>query len=131
MLDRVEPNNLKFREIVRELQLFRRTITGEFPFGEGSLLAKTLKKNLVAEQCSRYNREFYRVRVELVVSSLDQRLGLSREQHRRFVALIVEETPPLKRYGAYDAYAVIVQASKLPEDKLKSIFGDSRVGRTT
>jgi hypothetical protein len=59
--------------------------------------------------------------VEWVVSSWDRSSGLSREQRRRLVGLILEETQPLKRYGRYDRYAVIFQASRLPPDKLKSI----------
>ena len=119
ILDRVGRNVGELRAVVRELQAFQRTFTREFPFGGGSLLAKTLKKNLIAEQYSRYNKEFYRSRVEQVVSSSDMGHRLGNEQHRRFVNLIVEETPPLKQYGEYDAHAVMFQASKLPEDKLR------------
>ena len=130
ILDRAVDNNVQLRAIVRDLQMLRREVlrrgvTTEFPFGEGSLLAKTLKKTLVAEQSSRHNKAFYRSRVEWVVTSSRMWLGLSQEEYRRFVALIVEETPPLKRYGDHDAQAVMFQASKLPEPKLKLIFDDA------
>jgi hypothetical protein len=51
---------------------------------------------------------------------------LSKEQHRRFVAVIVEETRPLKRYGELDDAAVMWQASRLPVAKLKPIFDDDQ-----
>jgi hypothetical protein len=125
ILDRPAENNVQLRSMVRELQMLRRSVLAEFPFGEGSLLAKTLKKNLAAEQGSRYNKAFYRSRVEWIVDSSSLRLNLSREERGRFVALILEETPPLKRYGDYDAQAVIFQASKLPRAKLEPILGEA------
>jgi hypothetical protein len=55
---------------------------------------------------------------------MDRRIGLNDAQRRRFATVIVERTRPLKRYGPYDFYAVLLQASRLPEDQLKPIFDE-------
>jgi hypothetical protein len=93
-------------------------------FGDGSLFAKTLWKTLNPEQRSRFGKEFYHSRVEWVVSFKDRSLGLSDEQHRQLVNLIVDETLPLRKYGQNDAYAVMYQASRLPEAKIRRILDE-------
>jgi hypothetical protein len=99
---------------------------GAYLFGETSLFAKTLEKTLTteqrAEQRAKDDPGTYRTRVEWMVSSLDFRLGLSPEQHERFVSVIAKETRPLQRYGSLDDQAVLLQASKLPEAKIRSMF---------
>jgi hypothetical protein len=52
---------------------------------------------------------------------------LSTEQHRRFVELIVNETPPIKNYGEYKAYAVMFQASRLPEERFERILDEKQL----
>ena len=96
-------------------------------FGGESLFAKTLKKTLTPEQVAAHDKNVYRSRVEWMVSLLDRALGLNAEQHRRFVALIVEETPPLKRYGNFDYDALLLQASRLPRGQIKPIFDDAQL----
>jgi hypothetical protein len=64
--------------------------------------------------------------VHWVVFPLDKQLRLSREQHRRFVATIVEKTRPLQRYGELEDEAILLQASELPEDTLKPIFTEAQ-----
>jgi hypothetical protein len=124
MLDRAQGDLGKVRAILLELRRDQRDpATGDL-FNDGSLFAKTLWKTLTPEHRSRFGKEFYRSRVEWVVSLKDRSLGLSDEQHRQLVDVIVEETIPLKRYGQYDAYAVMYQASRLPEAKLRRILDD-------
>ena len=128
MLNRARKDRMQFLAILQGRQTLEiRMRSGEARFGDGSLFAKTLKTTLACEQYAEHSRDVFRGRVESVVSSLDERLGLSREQHLRFVTLIVEETPPLKRYGDYDAYAVMFQMSKLPEAQLKRILDEGQL----
>jgi hypothetical protein len=123
--DRANVDHVQARVMLMELQPLR-TEWNRNPFGEESLLAKTLANTLTPEQHSRREKTVlassYRSRVEWVVFPLDRQLRLSREQHRRFVKVIVEETRPLKRYGELDDSAVLLQASWVPEDKLRPIF---------
>ena len=112
--------------IVQELQDFRQA-PHAYLFVDESMLAKTLKRTLTHEQVAAHEKDVYRLRVEWMVSLLDTALGLKAEQHRRFVTLIVEETPPLKRYGNFDYDALMLQASKLPQDKIRPIFDDAQL----
>ncbi len=120
---------MQFLAILQDRQALqmRTQRNDEGPFGDGSLFTKMVKTTLACEQFTERSRDVFRARVESVVSSLDEQLGLSREQHRRFVTLIVEKTPPLKRYGEYDAYAVIFQMSRLPEAQLKRILDEGQL----
>ncbi len=100
-------------------------------FGGESLFAKTLKSTLTTEQRACHEREqlaFYRSRVEWMVPQIHHGLQLSDEQRRRFVDAIVEETRPLEKYGKYDLLALLFQATRLPEGRLKTIFDDAQWG---
>ncbi len=112
--------------ILQELQAFQQA-PHAYLFGTESMLAKTLKKTLTPQQIAAHEKDIYQTRVEWMVTLLDTPLGLKAEQHRRFVTLIVEETPPLKRYGNFDYDAVMFQASKLPHDRLKRILDDAQL----
>jgi len=120
-LHRAGGNFNQIGPILQELQSFQQA-PHDYLFGNGSMLAKMLKKTLTPEQIAAHDKNFYRSRVEWMVSLLDPALGLKADQHRRFVTLIVEETLPLKRYGSFDYDAVMWQASRLPRDKIKPIF---------
>ena len=120
-MNRARDDRAQFIALLRELQTKQRqmvTIFSENPFNSTSLLGKTLKTTLTNERIGKDAKELYRSRVDAVVSQFDERFGLSRAQHRRFVTLIVEETPPLRFYGEYTTYAVMFQLSRLSEAKL-------------
>jgi hypothetical protein len=98
-------------------------------FGSGSLFHKTLLTTLRPEQMTHYGqidrerRVFrYRARVELCVAQLDAVTGLSDQQRRRLVQLILDNTRPPKSFGQFGNYVVLVQMSRLPEETLKSLF---------
>ena len=57
---------------------------------------------------------------------LDKRLNLNADQHRRLVTLVVEETPPLLRYGSFDYDAIMFQMSRLPREKLRQALDESQ-----
>jgi hypothetical protein len=82
------------------------------------MLAKTLKKSLTAEQVAWSDKTVYRERVEWLAGLLNKRLKLSADQHRRVINLLVEGTPPLKRYGSFDYDAIMFQMSRVPKEKL-------------
>ncbi len=100
-------------------------------FGDESMLAKTLKKNLTPEQVAWSDKNIYRARVEWMTGLLDKRLNLNGDQHRRLVNLLVEETPPLKRYGSFDYDAIMFQMSGLSREKLRSALDESQCRELT
>jgi hypothetical protein len=122
----------KFNEFYQELQPLQLTLSSG-PFGEGSIFLKTLKSTLNDEQAAKYQKVIldkkmfrYRSKVELAVAMLDNSVGLSAEQRRKFVKVLLEDTQPPRKFGQYDYYVVMYQASKLPEAKLKPIFDDAQ-----
>lgn len=124
----VKTDQNRIQELFREIQPFQVTLR-DGPFGETSFFAKTLKNTLTSEQQARFEvseRErrlsFYRAAVELVVTELDETLVLRAAQRRQLVELLLEETEPPARFGQYDVYVVLVQAARLPEEKLKPLF---------
>jgi hypothetical protein len=124
-LDRTAEDPVRAHSVFLEVQTLQREIQQNY-FEEGSLFAKTLKKVLTPGQHARHERDFYRSRVDRFISFLDRPLRLSHDQHRRFVAVVVDETHPLKKYGSFEYDAMMLQASRLPEEKLKPIFDASQ-----
>ena len=53
-------------------------------------------------------------------------MGLTADQRHRLVAVLAEETRAPKKFGRYDYQLVMLQASKLPEAKLRPIFSDDQ-----
>ena len=64
----------------------------------------------------------YQATVAWCVVQLDKSVGLSDEQRRRLVELLMKETRPPKRFGQNDYWYMMLQASKFPESKIKPIF---------
>jgi hypothetical protein len=106
-----------------------RNLPGDL-FGNGSMFAKTVATTVTSDQRTRAREieglSTYENRVHWVVFYLDKQLGLNQDQHRRFVNLIVKHTHPLEKYGRFDDEAVLLQASRLPEDQIKPIFKDAQ-----
>jgi hypothetical protein len=128
LLDRAGEDRLHFLAIFEELEALRHD-AHEILFIDGSLFAKTLKNTLSPAQSAQYKQDrldFYRTRVAWAVWFLGQRLRLSQDQRERFVALIVAESRPLRRYGPGDFSAILVQASRLPEAKLRPILDETQ-----
>jgi hypothetical protein len=98
-------------------------------FGDGSIFGKAIGKTLSADQAARYEsmrRERIagrrRAVIDWFVVHIDKGLGLSDEQRSRLVELLVKETPAPARYGQGDYWFLMYEMSRLPEDKLRSIF---------
>ena len=102
-------------------------------FGGQTLFAKTLSRQLSDSQRIAYEkyqdkRELarYRIRIRLIISMLDRAVSFNEEQRRRFTEITLAETRPPKRMGPHEYYAVMLQLSKIPEQKLKPIFDDAQ-----
>ena len=57
---------------------------------------------------------------------LETSMPLTVVQREKFMKVLLEETKPPKSIGNQPMYAVIYQASKLDENKLKPNFDDSQ-----
>jgi hypothetical protein len=97
--------------------------------GESSLFAKVLHRTLTPEQRKEFEagqRERLKARhaakVRLFVAIFEQSCPLKATQRDSLVELLLKETRPAKRSSEYDWYVVIIQAGKIPDEKLKSIL---------
>jgi len=118
----------KLGEIFQEIQPLQHEIRVGL-FGEGSIFFKTVNSTLDEDQNAKFEKLLrerrwfrYRAKINLVVASLDNAIGFSAEQRAQFVKLLTEETEAPLKFGQWDHFAVLYQASHLPEDKLKQIF---------
>lgn len=140
--DRVDEKRRKFlsvkrdqnniNEIFQEIQPLQFEIQGEH-FGDGSFFSKTLVRTLSTDQTAMYNKAMrermqfrYRAKVELAVAILDNAVGFTADQRKKFVDLVVKETEAPRRFGQYDYYVVLYQTAQIPEAKLKPIFDDNQ-----
>ena len=128
----VKNDQNKIGEIFQEIQPLQGVLNSG-PFQDDSIFSKAIRKTLDDAQNARYDkivaekRKFrYRAKVELVVATLDQVVGLRADQRRKFVTLILDETSPPSKYGQYDYYLVMYKASLIPEEKIKPIFDDAQ-----
>jgi hypothetical protein len=131
-IDGMKNDQNKINEIFQQIQPIQQELNTGL-FGQGSLFDKTVRTILTAEQAVHYRRadrqrrQFrYRAVVEQVVSTLDEVAALRDEQRQKLVALLLESTRPPRRFGQYDSYVVLLQISRLPEDKLKALLDDSQ-----
>jgi hypothetical protein len=126
----VKTDQNRIGEIMQAMQPIQITLrTGTF--GDTSLFAKALRNTLSSEQVDRYEgadrerRRFrYQAVVEAVVTRLDEDLVLLAEQRARLVQTLLEETRPPANFGQYDPFVVMLQAARIPEEKLRPLFDD-------
>jgi hypothetical protein len=103
------------------------------PFARGSIFAKSIASTLTREQFARYEkteRELilnrYRWTIQWVMRTWVETLNLSALQQRRLQTLCEQETRPPQRFGADDYAGILLQLSRLPEEKLKPIFTEAQ-----
>jgi hypothetical protein len=138
--DGVEETKAEYRRVkgdwnqvgnrIFELQRVHNQVFTEL-FGDESMLAKTLKKTLTVEQIAHNCKMIYMARAEWMAGLLDRRLALNADQHRRLVNLIIEETPPLRRYGSFDYDAIMFQLSRLPRARLLTALEEAQCRELT
>ncbi len=105
-------------------------------FGEKSLFHKVLPHVLDVEQTTKYEQEElkrrkfrYMAKVKLTLASLENSLPLTAQQRQELEKLIIAETAPPKRFGQYDSQVVLLQASKLSDEKFNKIFDKAQLKR--
>jgi hypothetical protein len=98
-------------------------------FGDNSLYAKTIRRTLNHDQAARFEsvsheRTSFRFRatVDWFVVHLDKGLGLTDDQRKQFVELLVNEARPPRKFGPGDYWYLLLQTARLPEAKLKPVF---------
>jgi hypothetical protein len=121
------------RLAMRELQPLLNSIHLRI-FSDDSLFAKTLATTLDPQQAAARekaladkNKELHRAAIESAVNTLRTNLGLTETQGDRLEQLFGQETRPPRRFGAApDIAAVLFQASRIPEDRIRPIFDDDQ-----
>lgn len=128
--DLVKNDQNKFNEFWQDIQPVQ-AIVNKGTFGEGSYFRKTVKNLLTGDQVTKVesaDRErrlyHYRSKVETVVCSLDEVLSLRAEQRQKLVELLTSPAQVPRSFGqdSYSQYAVLYQASRLSDDKLKQVL---------
>jgi len=121
---------VNFNNIWQEIQPLQNELNSGL-FGDDSFFGKTVKRTLNEEQSVKFesavrerNLTRYKATVKWCVVQLDRGLGMSDDQRRRLVELLVKETRPPKRFGQNDYWIMLFQASKLPESQIKAIVDD-------
>jgi hypothetical protein len=120
--------NVAGANVWQEVQPLQVEINSGF-FGDDSIYAKTIRRTLSGDQAARFEsmmreRKLVRHRstVEWFVVHLDKGLGLTDDQRRRFVDLLVSEARPPRRFGHGDYWYLMLQTAEVPEAKIKPIF---------
>jgi hypothetical protein len=122
----------QLQEIMQEINPLRVTLQAGL-FQDDSLLHKSLRNTLTADQFAKYDavvrerRAFrHRAAVTRAVAMIEQHAPLRDEQRRELITLLTNETKPPRKSGQYDLYVVIFQIGRLPEEKLKPLFSDTQ-----
>jgi hypothetical protein len=142
-LDRVDEARKVFHQLKRDQSRINEVFQMTQPlaatlrtglFGDDSFFAKTLRSTLEPEQASRYREVLrertqfrYQAKVNLAVTNLDSTVGLTADQRRRLVELTLKETTPFEKpAGQYEGQVVLLKMSRIPEDRIRPIFDDTR-----
>jgi hypothetical protein len=119
--------------IVAQLTEYREVLTENDCFGEGSLYAKVLNHTLTPAQVTVRERSEqeaslaqHRATIRWVLGSMEPWLQLSQEQRQKLESLLAAKTRAPRKFGAYDYYGLIFQASKLSDQEFKSIFNEAQ-----
>ncbi len=129
---KVRNNQQEFHNVIQAVQPLQARMNGSF-FDDKSLLEKVLRSALSGEQSGKYKqqqlerRRFnYEAKIELSLVMLETGIPLREQQRQRIVKLLLDETEAPKQFGQQGYYAVLYQASKLEEEKLRPIFDDAQ-----
>jgi hypothetical protein len=125
-------NDVKFQQVWTRVQPLQAQFNVGM-FDETSLFNKVLQGMLRRNPSADYEKEelqrrqfHYRATIELAVTMFESSVPLTVVQREKFVKVLLQETKPPKSIGNQPMYAVIYQASKLDENKLKPIFDDAQ-----
>jgi hypothetical protein len=102
--------------------------------GESSLFAKVFHHLLSSDQFEQLKqeetlrqKERFRAKIKLAIATVENSIPLTEQQRESFETLLVTETRPPRIFGRYDYYVIMVQAAKLPQEKLKAIFDEAQL----
>lgn len=121
------------KELLLEFARKRQEIKETDIFGDDSLFAKVLKSTLTKVQHAVRDQAAkqaaiaqHKATIRWAVGSLDTWLKLSPEQHEKLETLLATQTRSPQKFGEYDYYGLLFQASKLPDKELKAIFDEDQ-----
>lgn len=125
-----EKDQNAMQQIWQEIQPLQQKLATDI-YGETSFFAKTLRSMLTPEQRAKYQmivdeRRRYRFRVMVATSllSIERSVPLKHAQHMALKTLLLENIQPPQSFGQYDHYVVLYHLSRLPEEKIRPLFGD-------
>ncbi len=128
----LEHDEQNFQEIQRDINPLRVTLLRGL-FDEDSLLIKSLPNTLTGEQFTRYGTmarqrraSLHRASIEQAVALLQRGMPLRDAQRRELITLMTNETKPARTSSQYDCYVLLLQLGRLPEEKLKPLFGETQ-----
>ena len=97
-------------------------------FDDRSIFAKTTRATLTREQVTRYEGRLpeialrrHRETIRWVVSTWDETIKLTADQHARLESLLLRETRPPRTFGYNDYFGLLLQAAR-HEPAVKSIL---------
>ena len=129
---KVRHNRNAVNNIWREVQPLQTTLNAGL-FGPNSFFQKVLNRALDDEQAAKFEAfeeqrwQFrHNARLTLVIGMLERTVPLRAKQRERFVAVLEQETEPVRVTGQYDYYVALYQMSKVPAQKLKPIFDEAQ-----
>jgi hypothetical protein len=99
--------------------------------GDRSLLGKTLRTTLSAEQLAKFEtvrgaraRFRYQASIEMSLISLEKSVPLTAEQHEALVQLLLAETPPPAAFNQQENYYVMYQLAMLPRANVTALLDE-------
>jgi hypothetical protein len=102
--------------------------------GDSSLFAKVLANTLTLEQAAKFDRieaerqrARYAAKVKLFIVAVERTCPLTDKQRHELVELLMAETKPPKRFGQYDWYVIMYEASKVPDEKFEALLDEAQV----
>jgi hypothetical protein len=121
------------QQLVPDTQPVRSAVQGGGVFSHDSLVFKSMRHTLTADQMAKYDsvtRERqafqHRATIQRVLAMIEQMAPLRVEQRRALSDLLVKETKPVAKASQYDVYLAIVQVGRLPEQKVKPLLDASQ-----
>ena len=129
---KVRRNRNAINNIFQEIQPLQARVNAGL-FGEASFFQKVLNRTLDDEQSAKFEEsEMQRWQfrhdagLSLVIAMMERTVPLRAGQRERFIAVLKEETKPVKVTGQYGYYVALYQMAQVPEQKLQPIFDDAQ-----
>lgn len=125
-----DPNNFNMVwEPIQQLQQQSQQV-----LGPESLFNKVLRRTLEEGQLAGFDRMLaekaqfrYQAKVQLFVTAFDRAAPMTEQQRVKLYRLIVENTRRPQRFGQYDWYYVMFQASKTTDAKYAEVLDEAQL----